>query len=245
MTTFANVAPTQGDQGNSFEWLWDINIGTAQAPVWVNIPDIKGLTPNATPDMKDGSTYANKGSKSQSKAGEDFTLGVQVKGVKDLTGEFQSYVIALIEAADTTGGANVIGYRYYHATSAALAYEGTASVNWSRVNTDVADIEFFSFDLSGQGDRHKIVNPGVTGGKPSISSVQPTGAVAGDTVVVTGARFTGTTTVTMGGVAVTTESVISDSLLAIVVPAGTAGAAPVIVTNDVGASAAFTFIRGA
>lgn len=162
MTAFDDLAPTQGDQGNSFEWLWDINTGTVETPVWSNVPDITGLTPNATPKLKDGTTYANKGSTSQSKTGEDFTLAIQVKGVKDETGEFQAELIALIEAADAVGGDNVLGYRYYHATSPSLAYEGTASVNWSRANTGNDDLEFFSFDLAGQGDRKKITNPGLT-----------------------------------------------------------------------------------
>jgi hypothetical protein len=140
MTTFADIAPTAGDQGNSFEWMWDINTGTDAAPTWLNVPDITGLTP-------------------QTKVGESFTLAVQIKGVKDSTGEFQPELIALIEHADAKGDANTVGYRYYHATSAVLAYQGTAAVDWTRTNTDNASIEMFSFVLTGQGSREKIANP--------------------------------------------------------------------------------------
>jgi hypothetical protein len=86
-------------------------------------------------------------------------MSVQVKGVKDEAGEFQPELVALIEAADGIGRDNIIGYRYYHATSAVLAYEGTASVTWSRVNTGNDDLELFQFELTGQGDRKKIANP--------------------------------------------------------------------------------------
>jgi hypothetical protein len=160
MTLFDDIEPTAGDVGNSFEWLWDITAEpTAPEPVWTNVPDITGLQPNPSPKFKDGTTYANKGATSQSKTGEDFALQVQVKGVKDVAGEFQPELVILIEAADSIGADNVIGYRYYHATSAVLAYQGTAACNWSRVNTGNDDIEFFQFELTGQGDRLKIDNP--------------------------------------------------------------------------------------
>ncbi|MGI6878837.1 phage tail tube protein [Microbacterium sp. gxy059] len=160
MTTFADIAPTQGDTGNTFEWIWDITADPfIEDPTYLNVPDITGLTPAAPPKLQDSTTYANKGQTSQSKTGEDFTMQVQVKGVKDETGEFQPELVALIEAADGIASDNIIGYRYYHATSKALAYAGTAAVNWSRVNTGNDGIEFFQFDLTGQGDRRKIPNP--------------------------------------------------------------------------------------
>ena len=165
MTDFDTISPTTGDPGNSFEWIWDIcEDPTAETPTWVNVPDITGLNPNPAPKYKDGTTYANKGQTSQSKTGEDFTLSVQVKGVRDDSGEFQDELIILIEAADAIGDDNVIGFRYYHATSGSLAYQGTAAVNWSRVNTGNDDLEFFQFELTGQGDRVKITNPAATGG---------------------------------------------------------------------------------
>ena len=164
MTDFDDIAPTPGDVGNSFEWIWDITADpTALPAAWVNVPDITGLTPNPAPKYKDGTTYANKGQTSQSKTGEDFSLQVQVKGVKDVTGEFQPELLILINAADAIGDANVIGFRYYHASSPSLAYQGTAAVNWSRVNTGNDDIEFFQFELTGQGDRVKISNPAAAG----------------------------------------------------------------------------------
>lgn len=162
MTIFTDIVPTAGELANSYEWIWDINTGTTATPVWTNVPDMTGFNPTASPKLKDDTTYANKGATSQKKVGEDFSIAVNVKGVKDLTGEFQAELLALIEAADSTGEANIIGYRYYHATSPSLAYEGTAAVAWSRQNTANDDPEFFSFTLTGQGDRAKITNPGVT-----------------------------------------------------------------------------------
>lgn len=245
MTAFGDIAPTQGDTGNSFEWIWDIAPDPFTAPnTFLNVPDMTGLTPNATPKLKDGTTYANKGQTSQSKTGEDFTMSVQVKGVRDASGEFQPELIALIEAADAIGGSNIIGYRYYHATSGVLAYAGTAAVNWSRVNTGNDDLEFFQFELTGQGDRHKISNPALGPAVATVTKVSPTGAAASDEVVILGHNFTGATAVTIGGTAATSFEVVDSTIITAVVPAGAAGSAPVVVTNAAGASAPFPYTRG-
>jgi len=49
----------------------------------------------------------------------------------------------------------------------------------------------------------------------------------------------------VGGTAVTNLTVIDDVTLAVTVPAGSAGAAAVIVTNAAGAGASFAYTRGA
>lgn len=243
MTDFDSIAPTAGDVGNTFEWIYDICADPTN-PAWLNVPDITGLTPNATPKLKDVTTYANKGQTAQRKTGEDFALSVQVKGVRDETGEFQPELLVLINAADAVGDDNVIGYRYYHATSGVLAYQGTAAVQWSRANTGNDDPEFFQFELTGQGDRKKIPNPALGPAVPVITAVNPSGAAATDTIYVEGTKFTGATAVTIGGVAATSFQVIHDQLLTAVVPAGAAGSAPIVVTNAAGASEPFAYERG-
>lgn len=83
---------------------------------------------------------------------------------------------------------------------------------------------------------------------PVISSVLPSGATVGQSVAIQGSRFTGTvptTGVKFGGVNATSFTVVNDSLITAVVPAGSAGSAPVIVTNASGASAAKAYTRGA
>lgn len=183
MTTFDSIEPTQGDVGNSFEWIWDVATSLT-TPSWLNVPDITGLQPQPSPKFKDGTTYANKGQTSQSKTGDDFTIQVQVKGVRDNTGEFQPELVALINAADSTGADNLIAYRYYHATSPTLAYQGTAAVQWTRANTGNDDLEFFSFTLTGQGDRVKITNPGLASGAKTNWTLTIGGAPTGGSFTV-------------------------------------------------------------
>jgi hypothetical protein len=74
---------------------------------------------------------------------------------------------------------------------------------------------------------------------PVVTAVTPNaGPVAGGTVVtVTGSGFTGATSVTFGGVAGTSLSVVNDTSLLVTTPAHTAGTVDVIVTTPLGTSA--------
>ena len=77
-------------------------------------------------------------------------------------------------------------------------------------------------------------------GSPTVTSVTPsTGPSAGgNTVTITGTGFTGATSVTFGGVAATSFTVVNDTTITSVVPSGSAGAVSVIVTTAVGSNAA-------
>jgi hypothetical protein len=246
MTDFDTVAPTQGDNGNSFEWLWDIAafVPNDPAPAWVNVPDITGLDPKPTNQMKDDTTYANKGKTSQAKIGEDFTLAVQVKGVKDLTGEFQPELLILLAATDPDSD-GLIRYRYYHATSPSLAYQGTAVVEASRANTDNNSTEFFSFNMTGKGDRTKITNPGVTTPAPALSSALPSGAAEGELVTIKGSALTDASAVKFGASNASDYTVVNDNTIVASVPAGSAGSAAISVVTPAGTSDNLPYTRGA
>ena len=75
---------------------------------------------------------------------------------------------------------------------------------------------------------------------PTITDINPsTGPTSGGTSVnLVGTNFTSATSVTFNGVAGTGISVISDSSIEITTPAGTAGAAVVVVTTPVGTGSA-------
>lgn len=80
---------------------------------------------------------------------------------------------------------------------------------------------------------------------PLIETATPTAAAATTTVALTGDRFTGTTGVTVGGVAGTNIVIHTDELLSFRMPAGGAGSAPIVVTNAAGASDPKAYTRGA
>jgi len=77
------------------------------------------------------------------------------------------------------------------------------------------------------------------GAFPSISSVTPRSASisGGDTVIISGANFTSTPTVTFGGTSATSVTMQDANTLSVVVPAHSAGIVDVIVSNPDGQSA--------
>jgi hypothetical protein len=77
---------------------------------------------------------------------------------------------------------------------------------------------------------------------PTVTSVSPsTGSGAGGTAItITGTDFTGATGVTIGGVAATNVTVVSATSITATTPAGTAGAASVLVTTSNGTNTANT-----
>jgi hypothetical protein len=82
---------------------------------------------------------------------------------------------------------------------------------------------------------------------PTVSSISPSSGQlgGGDSVMITGTHFTGATGVTIGGAAATAVSVISPTSLTCSTPAGSLGAASVLVTTPGGTNAAntlFTYV---
>jgi len=73
---------------------------------------------------------------------------------------------------------------------------------------------------------------------PTVTAVSPaTGSTLGHTsVTITGTNFTGATAVTIGGVTATAVSVFSATTITAITPAGSAGAANVVVTTPAGNS---------
>lgn len=81
---------------------------------------------------------------------------------------------------------------------------------------------------------------------PIITSALPSGAAAGAQITIRGTGFTGTTGATgvkVGGVNATSYVALDDFTIVAVVPAGTAGSAPITVTSPVGTSTGFAYTR--
>lgn len=85
----------------------------------------------------------------------------------------------------------------------------------------------------------------VVSAAPTITAVEgsPNPAGTGELVVITGTGFATATAVTFGGTAATDFDIVSNTEITAVLPAGSAGATNVVVTNPVGASAPFSYTR--
>lgn len=138
--------------------------------------------------------------------------------------------------------------RWYDRNGAPEAWSGRALVAWDQTKTGAADTEEITATFTGDGVLSAITNPGTAGSAPVVSSATPTAVAQGGLVRIQGAHFTGTvatTGVKFGAVAATSWDVVSDSLIEAIMPAGSAGAANITVTNAVGTSNALSYTRGA
>lgn len=79
----------------------------------------------------------------------------------------------------------------------------------------------------------------------TLTTALPTAMAEGSWVEIIGTGLDSTISVTTGGVATPVFNIISATKLHIKIPAGSAGSAPIIVTNAGGASAAKAYTRGA
>lgn len=78
---------------------------------------------------------------------------------------------------------------------------------------------------------------------PVLTSALPSAQAAGEVVTLVGTGFTGVTAVTVGGVSAPLFDIVSATKIYVTLPAGTAGSAPIIVTNTAGASVALAYTR--
>lgn len=251
--TYTPPAPTEGVNGASYELKLDIAplVTSPTVPSWLVCPDITALQPNPQPKTADGATYANRGQDAPVALGEGFTLGYDVKVVRNSEGKVAPYLGLLLAASNATlpGGdptKKIIMARAYHEWIEELAWEFTAEVSFQRKNTGNADVEFLSFTLTAQGDRKVIANPALDApSAPTVTSATPAGAEEGAWVEILGTGFANATAVTFGGDPATSFLLATGGRLFAQMPEGDAGSAPVIVTTPVGSSAPFAYTRGA
>jgi len=101
----------------------------------------------------------------------------------------------------------------------------------------------------GAGSQNTLLYARAYTAAPVINSLSPVSGTTsgGTTVTLSGSNFTGTTGVSVGSVAATGVSVVSDSQLTFVTPAGASGTAAIAVTNSAGTttfSSGFTYTTG-
>jgi hypothetical protein len=78
-------------------------------------------------------------------------------------------------------------------------------------------------------------------GSPTISSFTPVIASTGETITITGTNFTGSTSVTFGGTAASSFTVVNSTSITAVVAAGSSGSVTVTNPNGSGSQSGFTY----
>ena len=255
MTIAPNI-PAGFEYGQAYEYALDVDITpNASTPTYQRVRVPSDIAPTVTPVMTAVPSYDDEGSDNSRRTSENWALSFTVWALHStVTGKFMPEVESLEAATkpDADGALSIRRVRWFHAPKSGVAnpneaYEGPATVVRTRGNTAAGgDAEKFSYDLTGNGRRTQILNPhSSTAAEPAILFVSPEqGAVTGDLITLTGSAFGAATDVTIDGTTVEFTAV-GGSTIVFVLPAGTAGDFPIVVTNSVGASDSFTYTRGA
>lgn len=245
--------------GKSFEYGLDVNLGTYAAPVWQPVRRISGFQPTPTATTQDAQTYDDLAAQNQEVTGWSFALAFNVQVNRSITtGLYLPEIEAILARTKPSakGELAVLDVRWYHKPESGApnpndAGRGFAIVAYTRQNTGPnGEIEVLSVTLTGKGSYEEITNP-FTGWDltpaPVITSVvgDPEPAGTGDQVTITGTGFLGATAVTIDAIAMDDFTVISATTIVAILPSDLAGAVNVIVTTPEGASAPFSYTRGA
>lgn len=216
----------------------------ANVTAWTPYRGITDFSKKVSPTLVDASDYDSNGFASQEKTMQAWSAVAKARrpinaGVYDPGQEIVR--LAELQFADQ---ARV--FVNWYDRNGGESRAGVALVDWEQTKTGVADLEEATATFNGDGILYDITNPYQAAVIPTIQAVSPSGAAAGAAVAIIGSGFTGTvptTGVKFGGVNATSWTVQSDGLITAVLPAGSAGSAPVIVTNAAGSSSAFAYTR--
>ncbi|TFC92040.1 MULTISPECIES: hypothetical protein [Cryobacterium] len=211
--------------------------------------DINALVNTPAPITVAREAYGLKGTDSVSVIGYNQVITFTAEGIRDNLGRIaQPWLVALLKIARSTGAANKVSAQTFDAKDENLiALEGSYSVTAVKSTTGFKDKFVWAFTLTNDGPVVEIPSPIAGTGVPVLDSALPSGAVASANIYVRGYNVGAITAATIGGVAVTSISQIPNepNIVVLEVPAGAAGSAPLILTNAVGASASFPYVRGA
>lgn len=223
---------------------WKLDVST-DGVNWVPLNGMTDFTPDVTPNLVDTSDYDTNGWGSNEPTMQDFKINIKLNrkstaGVKDPGQEI------LRATQGQFGDAARAYFRYYKRADGSEAKSGKFIPQWTPSKTSNKDVEEVQVTGTGDGILADIANVSVTPPVPSITAVSPSGAAAGAQITITGSAFTSTvatTGVKVGGTNAVPFTVVSDNVIVATMPAGSAGATTVVVTNATGASAAFTYTR--
>jgi len=205
------------------------------------------VAPQITPNKVDSSDYDTDGWSSSEITMQAWTAVIKYNKLSE-SGAPDPVQETVRAAQGQFGDAARLYVRWYDTDGGAEAYTGRAIVELQRSKTGVADIAEITLTLTGDGAVTAITNPYSAALAPVVLTATPSGAGTGSQVTITGQHFTGVvpaTGVKFGAVVATVTTVVSDSTIVAVMPSGSAGSAPVTVTNATGVSNSLPYNRAA
>jgi len=220
---------------------------SADAASWLRLNSMTDFNPQISPNKVDATTFDDNGATAMEIVSNSFLITAKVlrqpiAGVYDPGQE-------LVRACQSQyGDAARVYVRYYDKFTGLEGKQGRTIAEWNESKTGQADLNEIQITLTGDGAISSIGPVTVTPPAPLVLTATPAAVAVGGIVQITGAGFTGTIAVSgvkFGATNATSWFVVSDSVIVAVMPAGSAGAANIVVTNAAGASTALPYTRGA
>ena len=210
---------------------------------WVHPLGLDNLNDKLDPNIEKADEYDSSGWSSKEITLYDWSLAVGMHRKKDAGVEDPGQKL-IRDCRGQFGDAARLYVRWYRTDGIDEAWQGRAIVHVENRDTNVTSIAAWTVTFEGDGVATKIAVPASTT-VPVITSVSPnSGTTAGGNLVtISGQNFLGTagaTGVKFDTTNATSYVVVSDARIVAEVPAGTAGAKDVVVTNAAGASTSGT-----
>lgn len=216
--------------------------------IWLKLPGGTDINPAITPNKVDSTDVDTDGFTSSTITLQSGVLTVKYNSISN--GGTPNPAQELCEACVAQfADAAMLNVRWYDTDGGSRAFSALAIVEVAYPSTAVADLRAVTITFTLDGTITKLSpNPYTPDLAPVLLSATPSGAGTGAQVQIVGQGFTGVvpaTGVKFGGVVAPVTTVVSDSLIVAVMPTGSAGSAPVVVTNAVGPSNSLAYTRAA
>lgn len=228
------------------KWRWQLNLGSVAVPVWTTVTGLEGFTLTFTPVIQEDDDYEADGWQGDEVTALKWGISATVKHKGDIDTVQPNAAHERLRQASlflTYPTKKILPMRAYDRFGGPEAYELTGYVNRTPSGGGMTDLEKVGYEIgphSSSPQAVPITNP-ITGPAPVpiVASVSPaSGDDAGGTnVFITGANFTGVTTVTFDGAPATEVQLVpgtNGTIIAATTPAGIAGTADVVVTTPAG-----------
>lgn len=226
----------------------DVTTDLTLAGSWVQLNGISDFDPGIAEHLEDAMAYDTNGLPSMEPTAYD--AAPVVTFLRRYSGGATydpGQEIVRLASSLQFGSAARCGVRWYDKFGGPETGQALVLPNWKRSQSGVRNLEAVTSTLQVTDGTLTLnfANPGTAATVPLVLSATPSGQSAAKPLTLTGQSFLGTTGITVGGVAVAAGAftVQSDNLIVLVMPAGSAGSAPIIVTNAVGAGASFPYTR--
>lgn len=222
-----------------------VDVSFDSGVTWFQLIGKNDVSPTITPTKQDATTYETNGIKSNEVTLQDATLVVKVYNESNTSNVLDPTQVQLNLCIGSFGTAARVWVRWYDNQGRAGNdnWKMYAIVEKSSSGTAVDGLDEDTYTFTVDGQLSRITNPYASTLAPVVLAATPSGAAAGALVYVTGQGFATATAIHFAAVNAPVFQILGDTVIEALMPAGSAGSAPVTVINPVGTSNALAYTR--